>query len=59
MAPLETTNDTVKILNQLAPLIPIAGTILGPILNIAQQILEKAKVRLIALIVGDLWDQAS
>src|ERR1700761_5248198 len=44
MAPLDTTNDTVKILSQLAPLIPVAGSVLGPILNVAQQILEKAKV---------------
>ena len=45
MAPLDTANDTVKILSQLSPLIPVAGLILGPILNVAQQILEKAKVR--------------
>ena len=41
---MQTTNDTVKILGQLTPLIPIGGVILQPILCAAQQILEKAQV---------------
>src|ERR1700761_4819164 len=47
MFPLKNNDsDTLGLLTQLTPLIPIGGTILQPILIVTQQILERAQVRL-------------